>query len=91
MDDSGAAAVDTELKRSEADEPITLSLAAASAAAKAAAAAAGGGADKQHSRLAGVAAPPLFGDDDGECLVGLVQLQLLKLRSVGRLQVLHSP
>lgn len=52
----------TELKRSEADGPIKLSLAAA-AAAKAAAAAA----DKQSARGAAGGAPPLFGDDDGEC------------------------
>lgn len=65
LDDSaGGESVDTELKRSEADEPITLSLAAA-AAAKAAAAAA----DKQQLRPA-AAAPPLFGDDEGETPLG---------------------
>jgi len=52
----------TELKRSEADEPIKLSLAAAKAAAAAA--------DKQSTRGAAGAAPPLFGDDDGECCPG---------------------
>jgi hypothetical protein len=64
LDDSAdGQPMDSELKRSEADEPITLSLAAA-AAAKAAAAAA----DKQHPRPA-AAAPPLFGDDEGETLL----------------------
>lgn len=62
LDDSSEQPVDTELKRSEADEPIKLSLAASAAAA---AAAAGAAADKQQSRGAAVAAPPLFGDDDG--------------------------
>jgi hypothetical protein len=59
------APVNTELLRSEADEPIKLSLAASSAAAVAAAAAAGDGkaAAAARSRPA-----PLFGDDDGECL-----------------------
>lgn len=61
LDESSDQPVDTELKRSEADEPIKLSLAA-----KAAAAAAAAAADKQQSRGAAAAAPPLFGDDDGE-------------------------
>ncbi len=61
LDDSSEQPADTELKRSEADEPIKLSLAARAAAAAAAVA------DKQQSRVAQTAAPPLFGDDDGEC------------------------
>jgi hypothetical protein len=58
VDQSSEQPLDTELKRSEADEPIKLSLAANGAAAAAA--------DKQQPRGAAGAAPPLFGDDDGK-------------------------
>jgi hypothetical protein len=61
------APANTELQRSEADEPIKLSLAATSAAAAAAAAAAGDG--KAAAAAAARSRPaPLFGDDDGEWL-----------------------
>lgn len=58
VDQSSEQPLDTELKRSEADEPIKLSLAANGAAAAAA--------DKQQPRGTAGAAPPLFGDDDGK-------------------------
>lgn len=59
VDDSTDQPVDTELKRTEADEPIKLSLAASAARGAAAAPA-----DKQQSRSQ-AAAPPMFGDDEG--------------------------
>jgi hypothetical protein len=60
LDDSSEQPVDTELKRTEADEPIKLSLAASAAKGTAAAAAA----EKQQSRTQSTA-PALFGDDEG--------------------------
>jgi hypothetical protein len=67
VDESSEQPLDTELKRSEADEPIKLSLAANAAAVAAAA-------DKQQSRGAAGAAPPLFGDDDGRWAAEVMQL-----------------
>lgn len=55
--------VNTELQRTEADEPIKLSLAAAKAAAAAAPAAAD---SRAPAAAKAKAAAPLFGDDDGE-------------------------
>jgi hypothetical protein len=69
--DDDAAPVNTDLQRSEADEPIKLSLAASSGAAAAAAAAAAG--DGKAAAAAARSRPaPLFGDDDGELVLGAV-------------------
>ena len=57
------APLNTELQRSEADEPIKLSLAAAAAA----------GAGKAGAAAARPTPAQLFGDDDGECLLIFLQ------------------
>jgi hypothetical protein len=72
--DNDEAPLNTELQRSEADEPIKLSLAASSAAAAAAAAAGDG---KAAAAAARSKPAPLFGDDDGEWCFLAVGLSLV--------------